>query len=220
VVAPEPRLPRPEPRLPRPLAPPAPIALAFVEPEYRPPAAAAARYRSGGGTRAAGVAGGQLDLEALAPTHVALTRSPAPSLFWSLAALPAGSTSFELTLSAAMTPEPVLERALPAPAQPGLQRIQLSSYGVELEPGIEYTWTVSAEVGGNLSMAQGWIQRTEAPAQDPSLAPGERPARYAAAGLWYDAVEALADLAEQHPELPGVGASLQALAERARLESN
>jgi hypothetical protein len=227
--------PRPEPRAPEdepgsvasapeavavPEAAPEPVVLAVLEPQYRPPADAQVRYRSKGGTRAAGEQAESADLELLAPAHVALTRSPAPSLFWSLAVLPADSAAFSLTLSAAMTPEPLLERPLPRPDRAGLQRIRLAGWGIELEPGVEYTWTVSADIHGDVTLAQGWIQRADALPELPLASPGERPAQYAAAGLWYDAVESLADLAQQHPDDENIASALRALAAQARLEPN
>jgi hypothetical protein len=201
-------------------APAPPLELAFLEPRYQPPPAVQERYRSEGATRAAHAQGEDLGLEVLAPAHVALTRSPAPSLFWSVAVLPADSTAFTLTLSAAMTPEPLLERALPRPERVGLQRIRLASYGVELQPGIEYTWTISAEVAGRAILVQGWILRIEPVPELASASAGEQPARYAAAGLWYDAVEALADLAEERPGEARVASALRALAAQARSQPN
>ncbi len=231
--------PRPSPRTPEssapatpaaeapasdlPTAPPEPsepVLLAVLEPQYRPPAEARARYRIDGAIRAPGGQREVADLELLAPAHVALTHSPAPSLFWTLAALPAEPVAFSLTLSAAMTPEPLLERPLPRPDRAGLQRIPLARYGVELEPGVEYIWTISADLDGDVAVAQGWIQRAESELELPPVSPGERPAQYAAAGLWYDAVEALADLADQHPDEERIASALRTLAAQARIEPN
>ncbi len=150
----------------------------------------------------------------LTPEHVGQTASEAPSLYWYLAEIPEGGV-FEFWIGAvdagSIPGQPSgasegedsatwIRKDLPSPSRPGLQRILLSDYGVELEAGVEYSWTVSS---GLDAYASGWIERVEPPASvakrltEASL--GEAPAIYAEAGLWYDALSSLLELASDHP---------------------
>ncbi len=154
------------------------------------------------------------DIIALAPEHVGQTASQAPSLYWYLSEIPeAGGFEFWIGsvdadsvpgqpsgASAGEVSSTWIRKDLPSPARPGLQRILLSDYGVELEAGVEYSWTVPS---GLDAFASVWIKRVELPASaakrltEASL--GEAPAIYAEAGLWYDALSSLLELVPDHP---------------------
>ena len=188
------------------------IVIAATMPAYRVPQGATPRLRSG-------VRGVYSDasyhlIMALAPEHVGQTASDAPFLYWYLFKIPevGGFEFFFGSVDVGSVPgqsndTPVGEvsdtwipKDLPSPNQPGLQRILLSDYGVELETGVDYSWTVSF---GSRAYANGWIKRVEPPASvakrlaEGSL--GEAPAIYAEAGLWYDALSSLLELVSDHP---------------------
>jgi hypothetical protein len=91
--------------------------------------------------------------------------------------------------------EPLVEAELARPAKPGLQRIDLARYGVELRVGLEYEWSVALALEPTRRsrdlVTAGWIERVEPPA---GLAAND-PRALAQAGLWYDAfASAPADL--------------------------
>jgi hypothetical protein len=191
------------------------IVLVAAMPEYRAPQGATPRLRSG-------VRGVYSDasyhlIMALAPEHVGQTASEAPSLYWYLSEIPeeggfefwigsvnAGSVPGQPSgASAGEDSDTWTRKDLPSPARPGLQRILLSDYGVELEAGVEYSWTISSQLDAHPS---GWIKRVELPASvgkrltDASLSGNvQAPAIYAEAGLWYDALSSLLELVSDHP---------------------
>ncbi len=156
---------------------------------------------------------------ALAPEHVGQTASEAPSLYWYLSEIPEGG-GFEFWIGAvdagSVRGQPSgassgkdsdtdtwIRNDLLPPAQPGLQRILLSDYGVELEAGVEYSWTISSQLDAHPS---GWIKRVELPASvakrltEASLSGNvQAPAIYAEAGLWYDALSSVLELVSDHP---------------------
>jgi hypothetical protein len=193
------------------------IVIAATMPAYRVPQGAAPRLRSG-------VRGGYSDasyhlIMALAPEHVGQTASEAPSLYWYLSEIPEGG-GFEFWIGAvdagSVPGQPSgasagndsdtdtwIRKDLLPPAQPGLQRILLSDYGIELEAGVEYSWTISSQFDAHPS---GWIKRVELPASvakrltEASLSGNvQAPAIYAEAGLWYDALSSLLELVSDHP---------------------
>jgi hypothetical protein len=188
------------------------IVVAVVMPEYRAPQGLTPRLRSALG-------GGHLGARSrlimvLAPEHVGQTASEAPSLYWYLSEIPkAGGFEFWIgsvdtgsvpgqpsSASAGEDSDTWARKDLPTPARPGLQRILLSDYGVELEVGVEYSWTISSGLDAN---ASGWIKRVELPASAAKRLTevnlGEAPAIYAEAGLWYDALSSLLELISDHP---------------------
>ena len=199
------------------------VVLDVAMPTYRAPQGAALRLRSSGG----GTLQGELryiprsfDIIALAPKHVGQTASEAPSLYWYLPEIPEGGV-FEFWIGAegpGAVPDGSsgtgemrsawVEKDLPAPSRPGLQRIRLSDYGVRLEAGVDYSWTVSF---GLVVHASGWIERVELPAalagRLAEAKPGQAPASYAEAGLWYDALSSLQELITAHPNDEGLMAA-------------
>src|SRR5262249_28024530 len=88
-----------------------------------------------------------------------------------------------------------------------IQRLNLADKGVKLAPGVEYKWVVAlitdSENRSKDLVASGVIERIEAtPALKEKLAAGDsaaRPAIYAEAGIWYDALSSLSDQIEAKP---------------------
>jgi hypothetical protein len=171
---------------------------------------------------------------ALAPEHVGQTASEAPSLYWYLSEIPEGG-GFEFWIgsvdagsvsgqpsgaSAGEDSDTWIRKDLLPPAQPGLQRILLSDYGVELEAGVEYSWTISSGLDAHPS---GWIKRVELPASVAKrltrASLGEAPAIYAEAGLWYDALSSLLELVSDHPNNESLRTARRELLRQGGLEA-
>ena len=169
---------------------------------YRPPLRGAPGGRVGGGSRGAGT----VSVTALVPEGRALTSLAQPSLSWYLSSTTPAPV--EVTISDDRAVKPVLEVRLPQPVQSGVQRIRLSDYGVKLEPGVQYKWFVTVVVDparrSRDVLAGGTIERVEpSPELRARLAAGRPetlPMIYAEAGLWYDALGAIADLLAKSPD--------------------
>lgn len=180
-------------------APPRPASA----PVYAPPrrGTPSGEHRVGGGTRA----GKSFPVIAvLAPDHTGLTLNDQPALYWFVSAPVQWPIEIIVTDDKSVTP--ILETQLQPPASAGIQRIRLADYGIHLTPGTRYEWSVAFVIdNGHRSLdvfASGSIERVEKSAVTAALdqaAPLEPPQRYAAAGLWYDAVMSLSELIEAKP---------------------
>lgn len=90
----------------------------------------------------------------------------------------------------------------------GFHRVDLSQFDVNLKPGIEYQWKAALRPDQkNPSkdlFVEGTIKRIEPDAtlkeKIEKAAPGDLPAVYAEAGLWYDALGALQDQIAANPK--------------------
>jgi hypothetical protein len=166
-------------------------------PVYQPPRRGAPRRKVGGGMRGARAVPEPLTL---APEHVARTASPQPSLFWFVDSVPAGELRVVFTLIEAEGEEPLVEATLETPSRAGIQRIRLADYGVALRPGVEYEWSIAFVVDPDHRardlVATASIERVTEPA---FLEADGATARYAAAGLWYDALESISDAIRNQP---------------------
>ncbi|MBW2691486.1 MAG: DUF928 domain-containing protein [Deltaproteobacteria bacterium] len=211
---------------------PSSIVLVAAMPEYRAPHGATPRLRSG-------VRGFYFDapyrpIMALAPEHVGQTASEAPSLYWYLSEIPE-TPGFEFWIGSADSGSAPgqpsgasagedsgtwIRKDLPSQARPGLQRILLSDYGVELEAGVEYSWTILSGLDADPT---GWITRVELPAavakRLTQTSVGEAPAIYAEAGLWYDALSSLLELVSDHPNNGSLKAARLELLRQGGLEA-
>jgi hypothetical protein len=177
------------------------------EPFYVPPQLPTSKHgapksRIGGGTRGDGH---PLTLAALAPDHVGLTAQAQPSLFWYLSS--STTSPIEVVIMNPQKIEPLFVTRFHPPPTPGIQRVRLAAYEVSLATGVPYQWFIAlipdpAQRSKDI-VASGRIERTALPeALHSRLAQareGEAPALYAEAGLWYDALTALADLIEATP---------------------
>jgi hypothetical protein len=153
----------------------------------------------------------------LAPDHLALTSKTQPALFW-YQSQPT-QAGFELTLIDPHKPKPLLAVNLEKAENAGIRAVSLKEYGVSLEPGIAYQWTVALVPDPSHRskdlFATGFIERIAPPAGLPEKLSGlslpERAALYADASLWYDALQAItAAIANEpkNPELHRLRASL------------
>jgi hypothetical protein len=160
----------------------------------------------GGGSR--GVGDTAPALYAIVPNHVAQSASKQPSLFWYLDGELPRSAKIELTLIDDEAVAPLIETTLKNPDRPGLYRIDLADYGVNLSPGKEYEWSVSivmdpADRSQDI-MATGWIERVPRSDGLSARLASEGEDRsvhvFADEGLWYDALTALGDQMQRNPD--------------------
>ena len=188
---------------------------------YKPPAAAGnIPARVSGGARGQAV---DTVLIALVPNHVALTTQSQPSLFW-FQSKPT-KAKFELTVVEPKKPKPLLSLATPQADKPGIHRVKLAKYKIELQPDVAYEWSVAvvpdAENRSRDVIAKGVIKRINPPgdlanrvAQMRDL---ERAEAYAQAGIWYDAFESVSNAIEAHPDDPSLRAQRAALLQQVGL---
>jgi hypothetical protein len=165
-------------------------------PSYRPPPRGAPGGRVGGASRGTFRLAAPLpEIELLAPgDHTGLTANPAPSLYFFTSGPVPWPTRF--TISAPGRPNPVLEVPIAAPAAAGIYRVDLAHYRVRLEPGVIYTWSVSAVLDPPMHardiVASATIMLS--PGNWGAVAGAQPPVRRAALwardGVWYDAVTA------------------------------
>lgn len=188
---------------------------------YKPPRRGAPQGRVGGGSRGPGDERPVLLL--LVPDHTGLTIQESPDLFWYISPLP--DHPIELTVNDVAKIEPLIEVRLERPAQPGIQRIRLSDYGLHLKPGVTYDWFVALVVDPDSRskdiIAGGWLERIE-PSREleqkrQRAATTELPFIYASAGIWYDALQTLSDLINASPDDPVLRQQRAALLEQVGL---
>lgn len=166
---------------------------------YTPPLRGAPVTRVGGASR-----GDQrgLTLSVLAPEHTGLTSAAQPTLYWFVSG--PVTQPIEFTLVDPRSPRPLVEATLPAPTGSGVQALPLTR---QLQIGVEYQWFISVVADPDQRardiIAGGGVRRvtpdsalTARLGQTPRR---EWPALYAAAGLWYDALAALAAAIEAAP---------------------
>lgn len=167
-------------------------------PMYQPPrmSAPAPQHRRGGGTRGDGVA--HPVIVVLAPSHTGLTLQAQPDLYWFTTRL-GTPTPVVFTLLKGTDIAPALEVELPFPETAGIQKIHLAGYGISLEEGEEYQWSVALvpdpDHRSKDVVAMGAIKRIPWPGgltpQPASHTSPDAASVYASAGLWYDALMAV-----------------------------
>ena len=168
---------------------------------YKPPLRGAPGGRVGGASRGAIKSAVPLPtIELIAPAdHTGETASATPVLYFYVSQPVALPTQF--TISQPLVAKPVLEATFASPPARGLYALRLADYHVQLQPGIVYTWSVSAIVDPKTwsrnVVASATIERVTPEANlagTLNTAPsGRRVALLAGAGLWYDAVAAAAE---------------------------
>ncbi|HTZ36702.1 MAG TPA: DUF928 domain-containing protein [Stellaceae bacterium] len=167
-------------------------------PSYKPPLRGAPGGRVGGASRGA-TAGPPLVIDLIAPdSHTGLTTKPSPTLYF-FVSRPV-SQPLTLTISAPGQARPLVESSIQPPRGAGIQAVRLSDYRVQLQPGVNYSWSVSLAVDPRSPsldvVATASIMLGPNPAADSAALaapPQRRAAIYAGAGLWYDAVAAAVD---------------------------
>lgn len=173
-------------------------------PVYQPPLRGATQGgRVGGGTR--GVGDQPVTVDVLAPDHTGLTVNDQPTLYWFVSKTI--NQPVELTIIDNSNIDPLLEISLEPPIHAGIHAVQLSTHGVQLKHQVPYQWFVGVVVDSahrsNDIIAGGEIQLVSAPdtLRDQLLNVSElqRPAVYAQAGIWYDALDGASILIQRNP---------------------
>ena len=169
--------------------------------------------RIGAGMRGMGRFG---TIQILAPDHLGYTVAEQPTLYWYLAE--PTTTRIEFTLRDETSVEPLVDVALPAPAQAGIQAVRLSDFGAKLAAGTRYVWFVSLvadpEQRSKDFTSGAWIaRRTPDAALRARLAASgaSEASAYAEGGYWYDAIGALSK------QITSAPADAQTHAQRAAL---
>jgi hypothetical protein len=163
--------------------------------------------RGAPGGRVGGASRGTVKLSAALPTidliapdgEAGETTLAAPTLYYYVSDPVRYPT--RLTISAPWQAAPILETLIPSPGAAGIYPVRLARYGVRLEPGIVYTWSISVVVNPQVPardvVASASLLRVAAdPAVEEAIgsaSPERRTAICAERGLWYDAVAAAAD---------------------------
>ncbi len=151
--------------------------------------------RLGGATRSVG-ANTLPRIEALVPEEPGWTLRAQPVLYWYLAATTDARIDFVLLRIEPM--EAVAETTLARPERAGVQRLDLTEHGVELELGVSYQWLVKLVpnpedrsydriVGGGIER----VASTKDLEGKLAVQTASRPHVLAEAGVWYDAVDIL-----------------------------
>lgn len=172
-------------------------------PIYKPPFPDAPKVRVDGRLR--GPDDAVLTLTVLAPEHVGLTTKPQPKLYWYQSK--AYRTHFELVITEAKSPQPLLEVRFARQERDGIQCLNLADHRVTLTPGLEYRWSVAMvtdeENRSSDVVASGGIKLVSAPEslrkRLVDASPSHLPFIYADEGFWYDSLEALCHLIDEQP---------------------
>lgn len=184
-------------------------------PKFVPPKRGAPVGRIAGGAR--GKAEGVPVLVALTPEHVALTAKQSPTVYWYLSEVTPWPV--ELTVTEPRAETPLLVRRLPQPEGVGIQSVRLEELGGQLEPDRDYHWYIAlvrdAQSRSRDLLAWGGV-RWERPSGElltdvERAAPSDVPARYAAAGYWYEALDAAIRLSKASPYSDGGTAARDSL---------
>ena len=175
---------------------------------YNAPLRGAPATRVGGGTRSAATKSVQLSV--LAPSDTGFTTRDKPTIYWYVSETL--QKPIELTIinneSLEAASKPAFELTLQPPIARGVHAVSLESHGVVLKPGVEYQWFVAlvdnAAQRSNDVIAGGTIKRvaeTDAVrSRVKEASAASRPALYASAGIWYDAIDELSRLISAQPE--------------------
>ncbi len=158
---------------------------------FVPPVDGAPVERIGAGTRGSGSPSDQLKL--IVPQGGALSASPSPVLYWWIAAPYKGK--LQLTLTRDGTDAPLLDAVEQVSLKAGLNTVSLGDFGVRLQAGDIYRWSLSL-VGGELNeTAASYVEyrETEVASND---SPAKQAHELAKAGVWYDAFAIVAGNSE------------------------
>ena len=175
---------------------------------YNAPLRGAPATRVGGGTRSAATKSVQLSV--LAPNDTGFTTRDKPTIYWYVSETL--NVPVELTINSTEPLEaaakPALELVLQPPVRKGLHALSLAEHRVTLKPGVEYQWFVAA-IGNaaqrsNDVIAGGTIKRVaetdSVRSRVKEASAASRPALYASAGIWYEAIDELSRLISAQPE--------------------
>jgi hypothetical protein len=170
---------------------------------YKPPMRGAPQTRVGAGTRGSGNA---TVLQVLAPDHAGLTTVAQPTLYW-YASTP-GAARIEVALIDEEGIDPLLEVDAGDGKVAGIHHLNLEDYGVSLQPGVPYQWSVAlvadADSRSSDLVASGVIERIE-PEEGLSNRIKHSSGTalvnvYAGEGIWYDALNEITSQIAASPD--------------------
>lgn len=189
----------PAPRLQQPLR---------LSQAFRPPNRGAPLTTAGGATRGTCFAPDRLLVSLMPKQQLGLTLAERPTFFWYIPATTARRADF--LLLGDNDSQIVYEGSLSLPETPGIISFTLPADAPALQVGKSYHWflTIACNptgANGNPSV-EGWVERVK---PDTALAQSlkkatlkDRPALYARAGIWHDALKSLAELRRTAPKAP------------------
>ena len=194
-------------------------------PIYKPRKESTIHARLGGHSRGQGSEAPSLI--ALVPDHVGFTIKNDTALCWHLSVQ--SSRPVTVTVADSQRVLPILETSLPPPMRAGIHCVHLRDYGVTLKEQEQYRWFVTLAVDQDHPsrdvVAGGMIERIpydEACMLDMpcSARSCERGAvyRYAASGLWYDAITCLLELIDRDRDEQTLQKMLEALLKQSGIE--
>ncbi|MGA9381455.1 MAG: DUF928 domain-containing protein [Phormidium sp.] len=185
-----------------------------VSQSYQPPDRSAPSSTAGGASRGGCIESKGVLTSLMPQNNLGLTVTGYPTFFWYVPKSSAEALEFKLLDS--NNGQVIYQKTLPVPENSGIVSFTIpnSELSAPLEVGKMYHWFLTMlcppnpneelpEKSGNV-IVDGWVERTEL---SPSLvnqledaAPSDRPALYAAAGIWYDSLTTLVELLRQKPD--------------------
>lgn len=146
-----------------------------------PPARVGQASRSGGAS---------VQLVVLAPNRKGASAKQSPRLAWFLSA--ASTNPLEIVVQERGADAPLLERRFESAGAGGLHSLDLGEFGVRLEEGKEYEWSVALindpARRASDQFSKGVVQYVPSTEPSPSGAPEAVASEYLARGYWYDAI--------------------------------
>ena len=149
---------------------------------YTPPKSGAPSGRLGGGTR--GIDIDIFNITLIAPQYIAFTSQSQPKFYWYLVQEKQKIVKFTLFREGSI--QPLLEKKLLSNTKTKLQSLNLRDYGIFLNEGEEYYWSVTIIDSGTkkTNMASAIFQYKSIPT--PLLT-----SKKLAKGYWYDELQKL-----------------------------
>jgi hypothetical protein len=159
---------------------------------FKPPQTGTPESRVGGGTRSITDILKQIEpqtteqIKLLASNQTGLSSSATPTLYWYASSV--SPQAFEITVQSINEDKPLLKKNIGSIKAAGIQTIRLANYGVKLENGKNYTWSVSPINNSAQAAVASASIRHETPKE-----PLTDLTQMNAAGYWYDAVTKLVE---------------------------
>lgn len=186
--------------------------LAFAD-DFKPPLRGAPDVRIGGGSRAVSMQLAKITL--LAPKEGGKTASASPDLYWRLSKNL--NVPVEIKLTAAGADTPALNISLSGMAA-GLHKLNLSEYGVKLQPGISYTWQTAivwdVAQRSKDSLTSASLQHTPAAGELRKQIGKLAPRQLLEQGYGYDAISTISAQIDANPDNPTLREERAALLEQ------
>lgn len=174
---------------------------------FKPPNRGTPKSTVGGATRGGCTPTGQSIVSLMPDTKLGLTFSEHPTFFWYVPAMSAQTAEF--LLMGSDDTEVVYQATITLSQAPGIVSFKLpANVAPALQSGKTYHWYLSIacnpeDTNSIAASVEGWVERT-APSPDllkrlNKAAERDRPVMYAEAGIWHEAITALANLRQSNP---------------------